>query len=106
MFAPLGRDRKIVIVGPVRGAEMSFTIFAESKARRDGLEALRRARRTLLLQSPDGDQWYVRPTGWLERKSGQGIARWRIDVTAVEVEPPPGPVQGEQTFILDVSVLG
>lgn len=106
VFAPLGRDRKVVIVGPVRGAEMAFTIFAENQAKRDGLEALRTSGRTLLLQSAQGEEWYIRPTAWRERRSGQGLLRWRIEVAAVEVDPPEGPEQGEQTFILDVSVLG
>lgn len=106
VFAPLGRSRKLVVSGQIRGAEFGGTFFVRGQADYEALADLRRKQRTLLLQNPIGEQWYLRFTTWEVRRSGIGINVWRIGFAAVEVDPPSEPEAGLPVAITDVSIVG
>lgn len=106
VFAPLGRAKKLVVSGQLRGAEFGGVLYARGQAEYEGLDDLRRKQRTVLLQNPIGDQWYIRFTSWEVRRSGMGILVWRIGFSAVEVDPPTEPEAGLPFAITDVSIVG
>lgn len=85
-FSPLGRSRKVVVGSAEKGAEFALTLFFATRVAYDALAALRALRRTLLLQSPSGDNWYVRIVS-VGLRRGLGGQR-RAVVAFVEVDAP------------------
>lgn len=94
---PLGRTRKLVLLGDVRGAEFKATLLAASASAKATLESMRDNSRTLLLQSPYGDQWYVRVAKWAPKRLNTASVTWLIDAELVEVDNPSDTIQNVLT---------
>lgn len=60
VFRTLGRDRPVVVSGPLTGEEGELEIDFVNETEYDAFEALRLNQRVLLLQSPFDDNYYVR----------------------------------------------
>ena len=91
-FDPLGRRNPIVISDVVKGEEFDFTAYVLTKAEEDKFDVLYNSVRTLLLQLPDGRQWYIRMRKRKKRlPPGTGPFIY-IDVTAVETDEPPNAI--------------
>lgn len=105
-FLPLGRARKVILKGDIRGGEFPVTFFTNSRAQRDALDALRNRQSTLFLQSPVGDQWYVSITAWQVVRHSFSPNIWRINASMVEVDAPGETLLAQDIFVLDVSLLG
>lgn len=91
VFRTLGRDRPVVVSGPLTGEEGELVVDFVDQAEYDDFEALRETQRVLLLQSPFGDSYYVR-LGENRRTSfeaANGADRFReVTVGFIEVDRP------------------
>lgn len=90
-FYPLGRARPVVISDVVTGADGAVKLVTFAPSEYTALVSLMTRQRVLLLQSPFGEQWYIRLMG--DRKSqlneSTASAPYRIhDLTYLEVDTP------------------
>lgn len=91
VFRTLGRDRPVVVTGPITGEEGELTIVFVTDAEFDAFEALRATQRVLLLQSPFDDNYYVRlgDTRRTEFMAANGTTRYReVSIGFIEVNRP------------------
>lgn len=63
VFYPLGSTRPVVVADAMTGADGALKLLTTTPAAYAALVALLTRQRTLLLQSPFGEQWYVRLIG-------------------------------------------
>jgi hypothetical protein len=92
VFEPLGREFPVVVADALLGESGTLTIDCYTGTAYTQLEALRATQRVLLLQSPLGDQWYVR-LGDNRRASmtfapSASLATRTITIDWVEVDSP------------------
>lgn len=90
IFEPLGGVYDIVVMEEaIRSDRFDLTVDFISDTQYNKLVALRAKNKTLLLQSPSGDQWYfVFGPGWAEEIRSTAEP-WRfITFNVIEVEQP------------------
>lgn len=90
MFAPIGRTKRVPVYDTVLGGVLSIVLEFITKAAHDAFVAIRNNQQTILLQSPTGDQWYLRiqpdvGDDWMMSFNPQW---WHIEFTAEEVDIP------------------
>lgn len=91
VFTPLGRTRPVVVSDGFLGTDGALTLEAIDKAEWDGVKALVERSATLLLQSPWGDNHYVRLLGDRQYSIvnvGSNFPARRARVAYVEVDVP------------------
>jgi hypothetical protein len=71
----------------VQGEDGTVTLFIDTAAARVNVRNLVRRPTALLLQSPSGDQWYIRVTD-RKRTTAPGVAGDTVDLDYVEVTAP------------------
>lgn len=92
-FAPLGRDRDVVVSDVFRGERFTLNLYFRDQAEYDAFETMRRLGKALLLKSDMGQQWWIR-LGANRRAAllmvGGRVAnpKRRIAIDAVEVNEP------------------
>lgn len=67
--------RAVVVQGPIYGEEGTATFRTWNRAAFDTVRRLLRSRRTLLLQRPTGEQWYLRVSGHVGRRQIRALPR-------------------------------
>jgi hypothetical protein len=83
-FAPLGRDRNVVVTDAKLGEMFdNLPLTVRGDAALAQLEDLRGRHKTLLLQSDTDEQWWVRPVGSRGRKTYRRTGRRTDPVHAV-----------------------
>ena len=87
-YNAIGRTNPIVVTDVVKSATMAFTAYVLTAADEAAFDLLFESRRTLLLQLPDGRQWYVVLMGISKRLPPGAGAFMYIDINAVEVDAP------------------
>lgn len=87
VFYPLGRLRPIVVSDTLTGWDGKISAVAQTQATTTALEVLWNTQGSLLLQSPRGENRYVRMTSPRERERFVGWAR-RLSAGFVEVDAP------------------
>jgi hypothetical protein len=87
-YNALGRSKPIVVKDVVKAARMQFTIWLLTAADEAAFDLLFESMRTLLLQLPDGRQWYIAIMAISKRLPPTTGAFLYIDVNAVEVDVP------------------
>lgn len=85
---PLDGSPAIAVDGPTQGLDGTLQLLALGQDAYDRLDRLYRARGAILLQAPDGRQWWKSWRGWDERPRRATRRSWEIDVPIVEIGPP------------------
>ncbi|MGE3620742.1 MAG: WD40/YVTN/BNR-like repeat-containing protein [Acidimicrobiia bacterium] len=91
VFDPIGSREAVVQADVAKGRTMTLRVFTTGPTARAALETLLEAQSTLLLQSPFGQQWWVRVAGDVTETHvwGPGEPRW-WSIPFVEVASPIG----------------
>lgn len=87
VFLPLGASVPVVTSSAIVGDAGTVEVLCMTDAEFVGLTALRETQRVLLLQSPEGEQWYVRLGGPFQVHRLVGGVR-RVTCPWVEQERP------------------
>lgn len=94
VFHPPGRRHAIVTSAGLTSNEFTVRLTTLTEGEREAIEALLEANSRLLVQAPQGRQWYVRPIGELEiaevvagQTSLNGEVLHRFEFNVVEVGP-------------------
>jgi hypothetical protein len=90
LFNPIGRNRKVVVAGAVKGAEFSLTLDFLSDTEYNSFMALRGKQRVLLMQrSWSLEQWYVKlgNSVTVDEENTTPVRR-SVKLEAVEVDVP------------------
>jgi hypothetical protein len=88
VYRPAGRTLPLVETEGIQGEDGTVNIFTRSVAERVRLRNLIRRESPLILQSPSGDRWYIRP---ISRDTQHETAQSKqFQLEYVEVDPPVG----------------
>ena len=91
VFRPLGRTLPVVVSGTLNGEQGTLDMDFTTKAAFDAFDALRNTQRVLLLQSPFGDNLYVRlgATRDASLKHADSTSQYRdVSIGFVQVDKP------------------
>ncbi|WP_212743936.1 hypothetical protein, partial [Glutamicibacter sp. V16R2B1] len=72
-FSPYGADYKVLVYDRAKGNEFDWRIALESHAAWDEFDALLASGHTLLVQTPIGKSWYIRPSDWKPTVPLEGV---------------------------------
>ena len=91
---PIGRSRKVWVADTLMGEEFDLKLVFTDDTTYEAFDAIRSGQRTLLLQSDDEEQWFIRMSNQRQyeypevqgRRSGRAVRR--LSIRCVEVDPP------------------
>jgi hypothetical protein len=86
VFEPYGSDVPVVVAGALTGWDGQTTIFVRNDADRAALEALLAVQHTVLLQTPEGTNRYLRIL--TRRRNRHSCDTYSYPITYVETEAP------------------
>lgn len=87
-FDVVGRKHKVGTIDVVKGDEFSFTIYLFSDVDEPSFDLMFNNARTVLLQLPDGRQWYIVMQKRTKRlQPGTGTFLY-VDIDCIEVDQP------------------